>query len=84
MAKLKLLDILRISLHQVCSRFSEHLIELKTWLDEGQKQLLSESGLVKSLADMVATATPDGKTEAAGCLWSLAYSGLFLFVWTLG
>jgi hypothetical protein len=31
---------------------------------------------VRSLADMVATATPDGKTAAAKCLRRLGLSGL--------
>jgi hypothetical protein len=62
------------------SNWSAHCIQLRTLSDEGQKCLLAESGLVRSLADMVATAIPDGKTAAANCLWYLAYSGLLNLV----
>ena len=75
-----LLVVFGILLHLVCSCLSGHLIELKILLDEGKKHLLSQPGLVRSLADMLATATPDGKEVAAGCLRNLAVSGSLFFV----
>jgi hypothetical protein len=55
---------------------SAHSIQLRTRLDDGRKHLLAESGLVRSLADMVATATSDGKTAATNCLRNLAVLSL--------
>lgn len=43
-------------------------------LGSGQKMLLAEPGLVKSLVNTLSTASPDGQ-KSAGCLKNLACSG---------
>lgn len=52
------------------------LILLNTYLVDGKKQLL-EPRIIKSLADMLATASPGGQFQAAACLWSLSVPSLF-------